>query len=144
MLNVSGRSLNVPSGRHAEFVVMNMDIMPTILELAGTKPPSSTFMGRDVAPLKGRSWLPYFKGSVSKIHEDDEITGWELFGRMALRKGDYKALFIPKPHGPEKWQLFNVRLDPGETNDLAGSNPTKLDELVRARRREANKGRRRV
>lgn len=108
-----------------------MDIFPTILELAGTKMPGATYRGRAISPIKGRSWIPYLTGAVDRIHLEDEITGWELFGRMALRKGDFKALFIPRPHGPERWQLFNLRVDPGETDDLAERDPAKLQELIR-------------
>ena len=107
-----------------------MDIFPTVLELAGTAPPGKTWRGREISPIKGKSWMPYLRGEEEKIHSHDEITGWELFGRMALRKGDYKALFIPKPHGPEKWQLFDLRTDQGEVNDLAETMPDKLAELI--------------
>ena len=77
-----------------------MDIFPTILELAGTPLPGPRWRDRDISPIKGRSWVSYLAGQEDKIHDSDEVTGWELFGRMALRKGDFKALFIPKPHGP--------------------------------------------
>ena len=30
-----------------------------------------------------------------------------------------KIVFIPKPKGPEKWQLYNLAKDPGEVHDLA-------------------------
>jgi arylsulfatase len=53
-----------------------------------------------------------------------------LFGRRAIQQGPWKGLFIVKPHGPEKWQLFNLLQDPGETNDLAAEMPEKLKEMV--------------
>lgn len=108
-----------------------MDVMPTFLDLSRTETPSSPFRGREVAPIKGRSWLPYLLGDTDHIHDANEVTGWELFGRMALRKGDYKALFIPKPHGPERWQLFDLAADPGETVDLAEREPDRLDAMIR-------------
>lgn len=39
-------------------------------------------------------------------------------------------MFIPKPLGPHRWQLFNIRVDPGETKDLASENPEKLKEML--------------
>lgn len=105
--------------------------MPTLLDLAGIEQPQSPFRGREVAPIKGVSWLPYLRGEAERIYSTDEITGWELFGRMALRKGDYKALFIPKPHGPERWQLFDLASDPGEPIDLAEDQRQRLDDMIR-------------
>jgi hypothetical protein len=32
------------------------------------------------------------EGGVSGIHGDDEFMGWELFGRAALRKGNWKIV----------------------------------------------------
>ncbi|KGK35467.1 hypothetical protein JL09_g5383, partial [Pichia kudriavzevii] len=58
------------------------------------------------------------------------IIGWELFAQQAIRKGKYKALYIPKPLGSDKWQLFNIRTDPGETTDLADENPEVLAEMI--------------
>lgn len=58
------------------------------------------------------------------------MNGWELCGRGAIRKANWKAVFIPKPKGPEKWQLYDLSKDPGEVNDLAEEQPEKLKELL--------------
>lgn len=109
-----------------------MDIMPTFLELAGAKHPGSTYKGREVATMRGTSWVEYLRDPEAKgrIHEDEEVTGWELFGRCAIRKGKWKAVYVPKPHGPEKWQLYDVVADSGETKDLAEEYPDKFQELM--------------
>ena len=46
-----------------------------------------------------------------------------------MRKGYYKAIFVPPPFGSGEWQLFNVAKDPGETEDLSEKNPKKMAEL---------------
>ncbi len=46
-----------------------------------------------------------------------------------IRQGDFKAIFVLKPYGLEKWQLFNVEEDPGETRDLADEQPELLKKL---------------
>ncbi|EGV63497.1 arylsulfatase [Yamadazyma tenuis] len=107
-----------------------MDILPTVLEVAGIPHPGSQFRGREVVPVRGKSWLSYLKGNQDFVHSEDTVTGWELFAQQAIRKGAFKALYIPKPLGPDKWQLFNLRDDPGETKDLAEQNPDKLQELL--------------
>ena len=70
------------------------------------------------------------QGISSSVHEQDFVQGCELLGRGAIRKGDWKAVFIPKPKGTEQWQLYNLVNDPGETNDLAGEKPDILKELL--------------
>jgi arylsulfatase A-like enzyme len=57
--------------------------------------------------------------------------GWELFGNRAVRQGDWKILnTLRAAGGSGDWQLYNLKSDPGETRDLAKSNPGKLKELV--------------
>lgn len=107
-----------------------MDILPTILDICSVHQPGKMYKGRSIAPVTGASWLPYLQGQKKEIHGVDHTTGWELFGRRAIRKGGMKAIFIPKPFGPEKWQLFNVLDDPGETNDLAEQQPDIMREMV--------------
>ncbi|CAO3694225.1 unnamed protein product [Umbelopsis ramanniana] len=112
-----------------EFCTM-MDIMPTFLELAGIEKPGSTYNGRSVLSMRGSSWVPYLNGSAEHIHKDDHVTGWELVGQGALRKGNWKINFVNKPFGPETWQLYDLSVDPGETNDLGEQEPEKLKELI--------------
>lgn len=107
-----------------------MDILPTVLELAGVPHPGGTFRGRPVAKPRGASWVSYLDGKLPEVHSEDHVTGWELFGQQAVRKGQYKALYIPAPFGNNKWQLFNLRKDPGETDDLAEKEPEKLSEML--------------
>ncbi|KAK2763692.1 hypothetical protein FQN54_009308 [Arachnomyces sp. PD_36] len=122
-----------------------MDICPTILDLAGIKHPaadvkSAKFRDRDVVSMRGKSWVPYMvhgksaenAASSSAIHGDNAM-GWELFGRGAVRKGKYKLVHIePSAGGREDdgWQLYDLSKDPGETEDLADSNPEKVKELL--------------
>ncbi|OAA61867.1 Alkaline-phosphatase-like, core domain protein [Niveomyces insectorum RCEF 264] len=108
-----------------------MDILPTLLNLAGVPLPGATFRGRDVVPVKGSSWVPHLTGQQPRIHDQDYVTGWELFFHQAIRKGDWKAVFVPRPKGPERWQLYNVKEDMGEIHDRAADEPAILDELIK-------------
>lgn len=107
-----------------------MDILPTVLELAEVQHPGTEYKGRKVVLPKGKSWIPYLQDKAEQIHSEDHVTGWELFGQQAVRKGPYKALFIPKPFGPAKWQLFHIRNDPGETKDLAEVEAERLQTML--------------
>lgn len=45
----------------------------------------------------------------------------------SVRIGDFKAIFF---YGPRRWELYNLKADLGETNDVSGRNPKKLAELA--------------
>jgi arylsulfatase len=107
-----------------------MDIAPTLLELAGTAHPGTAYRGREVEPMRGRSLVPYLSGNSEAVHHAATGTGWELFGRRAIRQGDWKALYLPAPYGPGTWQLYDLSRDPGEIDDQAAAEPGKLAELL--------------
>lgn len=108
-----------------------MDLAPTILDMAGVRHPAPTYRGREVVGMRGKSMVPYLERRAPSIHEEDFINGWETCGRAACRKGDWKIVFIPKPKGPEKWQLYNLARDPGEIHDLAEQEPGRMKELIK-------------
>ena len=108
-----------------------MDLAPTILEMAGVKHPAPTYRGREVVAMRGLSFLPWAEGRSQRIHDKEFIQGWETCGRAALRFGDWKIDYVPKPKGPERWQLYNLKSDPGEINDLAEAEPDRLSQLLK-------------
>jgi arylsulfatase A-like enzyme len=106
------------------------DIMPTILDAAGIKPPGEQFAGRPVQPIQGNSVLPMLEGREAGTAPGVNQVGYELFGMKAFFEGDWKALWMPPPNGPGEWELFDLKQDPGELNDLGKKHPQKLEELV--------------
>jgi arylsulfatase len=131
----SGRG--VAGQRIARGYVGVTDVAPTLLSLAGIQQPQ-TYKGRAILPFEGKSLVPVLEGTADEIHGPAEAVGTELFYRRALRKGDWKAVYLPKSDaayprdgvGDGKWQLFNLATDPAEAADLAQSEPGKLAELV--------------
>ena len=107
-----------------------MDIAPTLYELAGTRHPGTAYKGKPVLPLRGASMLPYLKGAEPAVHDDSHAIGWELGGRKALRKGDWKLVFANTPWGTGDWELYNVAEDRTESRNLAADNPQKLGEML--------------
>lgn len=109
-----------------------MDILPTFLEMAGVTHPNPTFRGREVVKPRGRSWAEYLDGKVGSVHENGEqdVTGWELFGRRAIRRGNWKAVYEPAPLGSEEWELYDLSKDLGEVHNLAKEEPKILQELL--------------
>lgn len=126
---------NVEVAEHAKGITDQfatvMDLAPTILEMAGVSHPAPTYQGREVVPMRGKSFYPWATGKADRIHEKDFIQGWETCGRAALRYGDWKIVYIPKPKGPERWQLYNLATDPGEVEDLAEKEPERLKQLLK-------------
>lgn len=108
-----------------------MDLAPSILDMAGVSHPAPTYQNREIVPMRGKSFYPWATGANPRIHEKDFIQGWETCGRAALRFGDWKIVYIPKPKGPEKWQLYNLHEDPGEIHDLAEKYPDRLNQLLK-------------
>ena len=117
-------------GAISETFATAMDIAPTLLELAGVEHPGRRWRERDIVEMRGRSLAPYLRGEAEVVHTEAVATGWELFGRCAIRRGDWKALLLPPPDGPGRWQLYDLGRDPGETNDLAEAEPQRLAALV--------------
>lgn len=114
-----------------------VDVAPTLLDFAGLKQPA-TFAGRAILPFQGHSLTPVLSHGQAEVRQPTEAVGTELFYRRALRKGDWKAVYLPvsgnsyprSGFGTGSWQLFNVAKDPAEAHDLAASEPAKLRELV--------------
>ena len=106
------------------------DLAPTLLELANTQHPGSIYKGREVFPISGKSMLPHLRNQQLAVYDADDINGWELFGRQAIRQGSWKMVTQAPPFGNGKWQLFNLDDDPAETSDLAAENPDRVAALA--------------
>ncbi|RYP91457.1 hypothetical protein DL770_002396 [Monosporascus sp. CRB-9-2] len=124
-----------PFGRDQNFQTNSfstvMDILPTILDIAGVPHPGTRFRGRDVVGVRGASWVPHLAGKAPSFHDKDkEITGWELFGLRAIRMGDWKAVYMTAPRGKDRWELYDLSSDLGELHDLASERPDILKTLT--------------
>ena len=128
-LIVAGPGVEKPNTRSGAFSHV-MDIAATILEASQTPHPGTSYKGRKVERLRGRSLSPVLSGRASVVYEDDTAVSWELFGMRAVRKGDYKLLWLVKPFGPDDWQLYDLARDPGETVDLSRRMPQLRDEMI--------------
>jgi arylsulfatase A-like enzyme len=111
-----------------------MDVPMTLLDWAGITYPEY-HEGRAIAPPRGRSMAAHLAGTTPAVHPPGAETGWELFGRRAIRRGHWKALWMRAPEGVAGWQLYDLDADPGETRDLAADEPEQLAALIAAWKR---------
>jgi arylsulfatase len=116
-------------GRISDAVTHVMDISATILDAAGVAYPE-TFDGRSIAPLEGRSIMPVIEGTSDSVRAPTDWIGMELFGNRAVRMGDWKLLWLCEPSGTGEWQLYDLKTDPAEMNDLASVHPEIRDQMA--------------
>ena len=128
-LIVSGPNVKRPKGSINQGLMHVADVMPTLLEVAGTTYPK-TYDGRELPPLLGTSWNRVLAGQAESPRTSEDYLGWEIFGNRAVRQGDWKIRWEWKPFGTGDWQLFNLADDAGERKDLAGERPDKLKAML--------------
>jgi arylsulfatase A-like enzyme len=111
--------------------ILSVDLYPTLLELAGAKPPADY-------PLDGVSYVSLLTaGGNAKLARDAiywhfpgylgaGADGWRTTPAGAIRAGDYKLLEFFEDG---RLELYHLRDDLGQKNDLAKSQPEKVKEL---------------
>jgi len=100
-----------------------IDIAPTILELAGGQWPQK-YKGVPVPQHPGKSLVPAFAKDASVRHE---ALWWCHQGNQAIRIGDWK---LTMRVGSKKWELYDLKTDRSEMNNLAGKHPDKVKTLA--------------
>jgi arylsulfatase A-like enzyme len=121
----------IPAGKVCDQTIISVDLYPTLLEVAGAKPPENY-------PLDGVSYLKVLKSGGKEMLNRDAIywhfpgylgagaNSWRTLPVGAVRCGDWKLLEFFEDHHLE---LYNLREDLGETNNLAAKMPQKAREL---------------
>lgn len=99
-----------------------MDLMATCVEVADVAYPS-TYKGRNITPIQGKSLVPLLTGNTRQEHE---YLFWEHFNSKAIRKGKWKLVQL---NPQSEWELYNLDEDRTETKNLAGEYPEVVNEL---------------
>ncbi len=128
-LIIAGKPLAIDSELSNAFAYVK-DITPTILAMAGVEPAGDRFAGRPVEPITGKNLLPVITGQADRIYQDSDAVGYELAGQGVLFQGDYKLMKTRGPVGDDRWHLYNIVLDPGETQDLKSLYPARFQSML--------------
>jgi arylsulfatase A-like enzyme len=112
----------IPGGLVYDQPAIFLDIMPTILDLAGIDEPAA-------AALDGVNLIPYLTGKASGSPHEVLHWSWDpYFDRWAIREGPWKAL-REMEDGKLITGLFRLDADPGEQINLIDQYPGKFEEL---------------
>ncbi len=128
-LIVSGPTVKRPKGSINDGLMHVADLMPTLLEIAGTSYPK-THQGQELPPLLGKSWGGVLAGQADSPRTEEDYLAWEIFGNRAVRQGVWKIRWEYKPFGKGNWELFDLAADAAERRDLAAERPDKLQAML--------------
>ncbi len=111
---------SVPANKVSDIPWAFWDVLPTIGEITNTPTP---------AGIDGISFVPSLEGKSQKGHE---YLYWQFNEgglKEALIKGEWKLIRFKSKGKPEILELYNLRNDIGEKNNVAAANQRKLQEL---------------
>jgi len=112
----------IPPGSQSDVPVTGWDLLPTLSDLAGN---------RNSLPenIDGNSFKPLLiANSDARYNREKEELIFHYFGKShsAIRVGDFKLIKFWKT---QKIELYNLKNDLGELNDISQSNMPKVKEL---------------
>ena len=127
-----------PNTQSENYVIIE-DFYPTIVEMAGLETVET------VQTIDGKSFVPLLMeeeieaGVPNAPKEEVRPLFWHypnewgpegpgIGASSAVRKGDWKFIYF---HADSRMELYNLRLDIGETNNLVAQQPDKVQELAR-------------
>ena len=112
----------IKPGTTSEVPVIGSDVFPTMLAIAGVKPPVDRV-------LDGVNILPVLTGTVTKLDRPQPLY-WRLNmapnARVAMRVDDWKILANAEL---TEFELYNLKTDARETTDLKATEPERCAAL---------------
>ncbi|WCJ59467.1 arylsulfatase [Fontisphaera persica] len=111
----------------------HVDIMPTLLEIAGAKVPAAVarqWDGRSLAPLllnPAAPWPDRFLVTHLGRWPTGKAAGAK-YSQCSVRYGPYQLVSAGKTAGT--WELYDLRADPGQTRNLAQQQPEVVEKMA--------------
>jgi len=105
----------VAPGSTVDTTILNLDWFPTLLAMAGLKPPEGTL-------IHGRNFLPFLRGETipweESFYGEYGMHHYEVCDMRMFRTPEWKLLRDFRR--PGKDELYHLAEDPGETRNLIG------------------------
>jgi arylsulfatase A-like enzyme len=119
----------VPSGRVCPVPTSTVDHFPTLLGLLGLEAPEND--GADLGPVWLGEQRPQSEHDLVwhlpvYLEASGKLGTWRLTPSAAIRRGDWKLIERFETGAVE---LYHLARDPGERNDLAASEPERVEQL---------------
>jgi len=115
---------HIEPGRTSDLLWYFPDVLPTLAELAGAKPPDD---------VDGISIVPELLGekAAGRPQKQHEYLYWEIGGQTAVRMGHWKA-YRPRSRGKKRaaWELYDLSTDIEESKNLAAEKPDILARMT--------------
>ena len=110
---------HIQPGKVSDLLWYFPDVLPTVCELAGIKPP---------ADVDGISIVPELIGeqSAGRKQTQHEYLYWEIGNQTAVRMQNWKAY---RGNPKQDWQLYDLSTDISETIDVSGANGAVLEKM---------------
>lgn len=113
----------IPAGKVCDEMCAGYDWFPTILDLCGIEAPDCSFDGKILTDV-------LCDGAVSP----HEVINWEMPDMWAVRSGDYKLVGKKSRKTGEDIELFDLKKDESESEDLSESMPEVVEKLMSYRK----------
>jgi arylsulfatase A-like enzyme len=121
---------HIAPGSRSDVPIITHDIFPTVLAATGTKVPEShipNMDGRDLTLLLEGGQAPTPTELLWHQPHYWGVSGPGIEPFSALRSGDWKLIHW---HANGSMQLYNLAIDPGESQDLALEHPDVVNRLA--------------
>lgn len=123
----------LPAGAKRDTLAAHIDLMPTILDICEVDPPENVALdGRSLLPILLNAAAPWEERTLTiQTHRGTQPQRYHNF----MTRDDRWKLVHPSGFGKQRFEgepnfeLYDLQNDPGETSDLASSEPDILDRL---------------
>jgi len=121
----------IPAGKTCNQLTCTMDLLPTFARLAGAKPPTDRI-------IDGRNIWPLMSGKKAAKSPHEAFYYYQMDQLQAVRSGRWK-LHLPLKQKKKNWgkptpdvplQLYDLKADIGETNNVADQHPEVVKRLL--------------